>query len=606
MCIKVIRWFYCPVITPDPPPQVVPRPYPANPLKPWIHWQPEEPVPPEQLGHLHTVYQGYHHVRHRHEYWIRCARIEVNDCLARPVEIRTELYNIACPVCTGDHDSAMSADPILTHSDEANYDINDGASIRPVCQYVGELLLLVRTFFKMELRRDPLDGLSWTTFVRGLNCTHDPNHIQRDHPDRVGHDDCLHNCPCSFDPAAHNVSRAGRNHEAHAMRTRQATNWFNMCRLDPELVQWKTRRFAHLPNQLALNRDDQMVQKHDHMMSRINEQLSALLHLDHNPDLATSKTPFFRNLDEWRRYLRAREATCVMITRYAASDPGINLNFAESIMKIILPALAPGLDSNDPRVANLFCNTPALEGSWLLDLVEFSDQLSRNVFLSRQRHVSMAHQINLFQVLVRNRRITSTNILSKQRVAESVISTNIIPGKDLLRTGEEADRNCTICGDDFDTEASANSVIPRHLAVMQLPCCRQFIHARCFKGIAALRRQACSFCNADLATMGMVSIQQSNLFSYRRPHEALPRGAHRFPTPNEQVRATLGQPNDLTLIQNLNQVIEAEENLRPGYLGNAYRSWPLPPLPVPADDDQGNAGNNQGNAGNNQGNIGNN
>ncbi|SPJ70873.1 uncharacterized protein FTOL_00601 [Fusarium torulosum] len=599
MCINVIRWFYCPVLTSDPLPQVIPRPYPANPLKPWIHWQPEEPVPPEQLGHLHTAYQGYYHVRHRREHWIRCARVEVNDCLARPVEIRTELYNIACPGCTGDHDSAMSAEPLFAHSDETNYDINDRVSMQPVYQYVGEIMLLVRAFFKMELRRDPMDGLSWTAFVRGLNCTHNPDHIQRDHPDRVGNDDCLLNCPCSFDPGSHNLSRAARNHEAHAMRTRRARYWFGMCALDDKLVEWKTQRFAHLPNQLALNRDDQMVQKHDYMMSRINEQISALLHLDYNPDLATSKTPFFEDLDEWRRHLRAREATCVMLARYAASDPGINLRFAESIMKIILPALAPGLDSNDSRVANLFCNTPAREEGWLLDLVEFSDQLCHNIFLSRERYLSMGHQVNLFEVLVRNRRITSTNILGRQRVAERVISTNIIPGKDLLRTGEEADQNCTICGDDFNTKASADSIIPRYLAVMRLPCCRQFIHARCFKRIAALQRQACSFCNADLATMGMVSDQQNSLFSYQNAHEDLPRGLHRFPTPNEQVRATLGQPNDRIIMRNLNRVTEEEEGLRPGILGNLYRSWPLPPLPIPADDNQGNVGNNQGNVGNN-------
>ncbi|KAG5658842.1 hypothetical protein KAF25_007395 [Fusarium avenaceum] len=606
MCIKVIRWFFCPVIAPDPLPQVIPRPYPADPFKPWIHWQPEEPVPPEQLQYLHTAYQGYYHVRHRREHWIRCARIEVNDCLAQPVEIRTELYNIACPSCTGDHDSAMSAEPFVTHSDETNYDINDPASMRPVHQYLEEIMLLVRAFFKMEVRRDALDEVSWTQFLRGLNCTHDPTHIQRDHPDRVGNDDCLQNCPCSFDPGAHNLARAARNHEAHSMRTRNPRHWFVMCAVDKKLVEWKTQRFAHLPNQLALNRDDQMVQRHDYMMGRLNEQLSALLHLEYNPDLATSKTPFIQNLDEWRRRVRAREATCVMLVRYAANDPGINLKFAESIMKIILPALAPGFDSNDPRVANLFCNTPAQEGGSLLDLVEFSDQLYPNLLLSRLRYLCMRHQLNLFEVLVRNRRITSTNILGRQRVAQSVISTNTIPGSDLLRTGEVADQNCTICGDDFDTKASACSVIPHHLAVMQLPCCRQFIHARCFKGIAALQRQACPFCNADLATMGMVSNAHNDLFSYQRPHEDLPRGLHRFPDPNEQLQAALGHPGDIRIIRRLNRVTEAEEGLRPGYLGHTYRDWPLPPLPVPADDDQGNDGDNQGNNGNNQGNAGNN
>ncbi|KAF4992117.1 hypothetical protein FGRMN_7395 [Fusarium graminum] len=559
MCIKIIRWFHCPSIAPDPPPQINQRPPSTNLDKPWLDWKHDGLVHTGEPGEVPKAYQGYCTARHRFEHWIRCARIQVTGCLARPVETRTELYNIACPDCTGDHDCVMSAEPYLTDSEEPDYDIHNRVEMQPTYQYLEELVRLVRAFYKIGLLKETLDKTSWEVFMRGHNCTYNPEHIQRDHPELVPTDDCQRNCPCTFDPGAHNMSRTARNHEGHVVRAIRPMNWFKNCSRDGELQQWKDERFARLPGQLDLNLDLGSYLKWRDMALLVGQQVSTLSNLDFNPDLATSKTPFYQDLSEWRSVLSKREQTCLLLIRYAASDPGITLKFSKSIVKAILPLLAPGLDSSDPRIARLFSATPAVEDEWLLELAALSDQFQPKNKPHFWRDEAKQNQDELFNVITRNCRVTFTNTRARQTVAESVISMYTISGNTVLETGEEADLNCNICGDNFDTRQPTHITVPPHLAVLRLPCCRQFIHARCFKGIATSQSPVCPFCKAEFAAMGMVSDDNDPWRSYNVQYEDFPPGLYGFPSLDQLLQASLEHPVYARLMRSLNRAIEADQ-----------------------------------------------
>ncbi|KAM0347036.1 hypothetical protein ACHAPU_004975 [Fusarium lateritium] len=560
MCIKIIRWFYCPGIAPDPPPRNNQRPPSTNPDKPWLDWKHDDLVLPGEAGKVPRAYQGYCTIRHRFEHWIRCARLQVTDCLAKPLETRTELYDIACPDCSGEHNCVMLAEPFRTHSDEPDYDIHNRVDMEPVYQYAEELMRLTRAFYKIGLLKEMMDKPSWQVFARGQHCTYNPDHILRDHPEQVVADECERDCPCTSDPGAHNISRAARNHEGQIVRVLSSVNWFKNCSRDLELPEWKDKRFARLPGQLALNLEADWYPKWRDMALLISQQVSTLSNLNFNPDLATSKTPFYGDLNEWRLNLESREKTCLLLIRYAATDPGVTLKFAQSIVKVLLPLLAPGLDSSDNRIARLFSDTPAAEGEFLLELAALSDQFQDKTGKPHiWREESKQHQDELFNVLMRNCRLTFTNILAMQRVAARVIAMHAIPGSAVLETGEEADLNCSICGDNFDTRQPTHVAIPHHLTVLRLPCCRQCMHARCFKGIAFSERPACPFCNAEFAEMGMVSDDNDPLRSYTERHADLPRGLYRFPSLDQQLQATLEHPVYDRLMHHLNRVIRAEQ-----------------------------------------------
>ncbi|KAF4967614.1 hypothetical protein FSARC_4861 [Fusarium sarcochroum] len=581
MCIKVTRWFFCHVPFIGPPPQNQQARQDADPFRPWIHWEVNELVPFEELHRRAPGNKGYSRVRHKMEHWIRCARVQATDCKAGPVEHRVELYSIACPDCTQDHPSVMHIPPYHVHNDEWP-GLDEYDQVRRITGYYGDLLTIARAFFENELDKEPLQGRQWNVFMRGHNCTQDNSHIRRDHPDRVGHHECLIDCACTVNPGAHNISRAARNQEGQLTRAKHSRHWFLISAQDTYLDEWKTVRFADMPNQLGLNMDPEMQAKHDYMMAQVGEQLTSLSILGVNPDRETSVNTRIEDLEEWRFNLRRRESLCILLLRFAATDPGITMKFADALVRFILTALAPGLDPNlVPQ--NLACRFDA--SSHMRWLVAYVDRLYATGSYPKRVTMSIAlrNQNELFEVLKRNRLVTFRNIMTRQKTAEGAAARWEVSGATILQTGHEEDRNCSICGDDFDT--SADNVVPKHLRTIRPPCCQQFIHFRCFKGLTTSIKQACPFCNQSLALAGMNPRNQGAFGQWNTALEDLPAGLMRFANPLEITRLTMRDGVGTQIVQRLNPVIEAEEHLRPGRLGNYYRDWPMPPSSDESSDD---------------------
>jgi hypothetical protein len=309
------------------------------------------------------------------------------------------------------------------------------------------------------------------------------------------------------------------------------------------------------------------------MVERVGQQVIALCLLDHNPDLETEWTTRYDDLEEWRERVRHREALCLIMIRYAAADPGISVNFADKLMGSILTMLAPGLDEADPAIQHFHCNGSAVEG--FAKMTAICDQLTSGDIIRRgkwnYKQECMDQEDILLNTMMRNRNISFRNIVNKQRIAEAVAQRYRSPGSAILETDEM--RDCVICSDPFDT--TGDDLIPEHLAVMQLPCCSKFIHMRCFKGVTTGKKQACSFCNADLETIGMDPGDGTEFLSFALQHSRLPAGLHRFATGIEKAIAEFLDPKGIDLVKKLNRVIEDEEGYSRGTLGAAYRHWPL-------------------------------
>ncbi|KAL3588947.1 hypothetical protein FPOAC2_11107 [Fusarium poae] len=576
MCKKIIRWFCCPVQISDPNdlPPIPQRPRPANPFRPWARWRSCDRLSQEEMRYLQLGHQNYYYIRHRKKYWIRCARTVAGGCDEVPLETRTELYSIPCPDCTRDHASAMSSRPFQTCVEEPDTNRHSDTLRDIYAGYVSELVSHTRAFFRHELDLEPLDKLSAMTYIRGLNCTESPYHIRRQHPDRNNYpEECLTECACTVDPVAHNLSRAVRNQEAMRVRDKRAYVWFEAVQQDTHLETYQTEHFVQIPNQLAINLDEESSEKHDRMVERVGQQVVSLCLLDHNPDLQTQWTARYDDLDEWRERVMHREALCLIMIRYAAADPGISLSFADELMKYILTMLAPGLDETDSSIQHFFCNISAYKD--FAELTAICDQMTTGDIIRRgkwnYRQECMDQQDHLLNTMRRNRNISYRNIVNKQRVAEAVAQRYRIPGSAILDTDEM--RDCVICSDPFDT--SEDDFVPENLAVIQLPCCAKFIHTRCFKGVTTGKKQACSFCNADLETIGMDPGDGTEFLSFALRPAELPPGLHRFSTGIENAIARFVDPKGITLLKELNKVIEDEEDIPRGTLGVVYRDWPM-------------------------------
>ncbi|GKT97841.1 hypothetical protein FLAG1_00159 [Fusarium langsethiae] len=371
----------------------------------------------------------------------------------------------------------MSTRPFQTHIEEPDVE-RDADLLREIyTHYLVELLSHTRAFFRHELDMEPLDEHSAMTYVRGLNCTENPFHIRRQHPDRNNYPEgCLNDCICTVDPVAYNLSRAARNQEAMRVRDKRAYAWFEAIQQDTHLQKYQEEYFVYLPCQLSINLDEESSKKHDRMVERVGQQVMSLCLLNHNPDLQTQWTARYDDLEEWQERLRHREALCLIMIRYAAADPGISVNFADDLMKSILTMLAPGLDEKDPSVQHFFCNVPASRG--FAEMTAICDQLTTGDIISRgkwnYRQECMDQQDNLLNTMRRNRNISFRNIVNKQRVAEAVAQRYRITGSAILDTDEM--RDCVICSDPFDT--SGDDLVPDYLAIIQLPCCAKFIHTR--------------------------------------------------------------------------------------------------------------------------------
>ncbi|KAH6978487.1 hypothetical protein EDB82DRAFT_526585 [Fusarium venenatum] len=115
------------------------------------------------------------------------------------------------------------------------------------------------------------------------------------------------------------------------VRDKRAYGWFEAIQQDVRLETYQTEYFVQLPNQLAINLDEESSEKHDRMVERVGQQVMSLCLLNHNPDLQTQWTARYDDLDD----------------------------FADELMTDILTMLAPGLNETDSSVQHFFCNIAA-------------------------------------------------------------------------------------------------------------------------------------------------------------------------------------------------------------------------------------------------------
>ncbi|KAM0412647.1 hypothetical protein ACHAPD_009311 [Fusarium lateritium] len=195
--------------------------------------------------------------------------------------------------------------------------------------------------------------------------------------------------------------------------------------------------------------------------------------------------------------------------------------------------LAPGLNETDSSVQHFFCNIAAYKD--FTGMTAICGQMTTGDIIRRGKW---------------NYRIAGSAILDTDEM-----------------------RDCVICSDPFDT--SGDDFVPEHFAVIQLPCCAKFIHTQCFKGVTTGKKQACSFCNADLETIGMNLGDGTEFLSFSLRPAELPPGLHRFSTDIENAIARFVDPRGIALLKELNKVIEDEEDIPRGALGAVYKDWPM-------------------------------
>ncbi|KAG8351200.1 hypothetical protein FVEN_g13029 [Fusarium venenatum] len=82
------------------------------------------------------------------------------------------------------------------------------------------------------------------------------------------------------------------------VRDKRAYGWFEAIQQDVRLETYQTEYFVQLPNQLAINLDEESSEKHDRMVERVGQQVMSLCLLNHNPDLQTQWTARYDDLDE--------------------------------------------------------------------------------------------------------------------------------------------------------------------------------------------------------------------------------------------------------------------------------------------------------------------
>ncbi|KAM0434653.1 hypothetical protein ACHAPT_003752 [Fusarium lateritium] len=424
---------------------------------------------------------------------------DVTTCLQYPLETRTELYKIACPECTTDDPCLLPAEPIQTHkasSPNMTADMLDNIADA----YANEIIALLSSFLQIQIRGMNLDKPSWEVHQRGLYCTQEKHHIIRDHPENP---DGSAEYPCSVDcaptvrPWAHNASRAARNQDASQVRIREVHDWFYYAFTDRAPSRWVDDSFAEMRNQLWLNMHEDGPQRLDHLMGQINEAGLQLTRL--GPTIYTPMPGVVLDNQWWKDRLQKGQFVASQLIVYPCLDPGITTDFLDILMRNhFLTALCPGLDtSRDQRGWRnmLTCQQPA--SAEMMGLLHHlaaahfhSPQFQGQVTAATDRRNRL---LNIFE---RNRAICHHNLVIKRRAAEGFALSHAAVSSYAARQNP----NCPVCMGAFDA-VSLDSEIPTHLRAMNLPCCAQFIHVGCFKGIGT-NLQRCPLCNRELKSIG--------------------------------------------------------------------------------------------------------
>lgn len=496
MCIKVTRWFYCPAqgqYPAFPPHRARTNTYRNF----WTYWEHGETVGlHEQHQRNLPTHQGYRYVHHKDERWIRCAMTDVTACLQYPLEIRTELYDIACPECTQDDPGVLSAQPIHTYTNQSPGMTPDIlASIAEA--YAAEIIGLMTCVFRVEIAGQDLEESAWNVYQRGLYCTLEKEHIILDRPEAAEgpvNYPCFPDCVCTTRPWAPNASRAARNQDAAQVRIKRSYDWFFHVTMNQE--PWPDEHFADMPNQLWLNMHEDGPGRYRHLLSQIHRAVSQVSGL--GPSIEVG--------DEWtgaRRPIEGSFDTTVNLGKFTATklialpslDPGITADFLDLLMRNhFLTALCPHLDFMNDQVGILDCQRPASPNMWKLLAA------TSGAFKGFEKWVETSHALvrhaQLVDALGRNRAISHHNALIKKQTADGFALSCIV--NSLHASGRT--QTCPICADDFD-DVNDEAEIPPHLRAIQTRCCGQFMHVRCLKG-SSLRREKCPLCNRNLEEIG--------------------------------------------------------------------------------------------------------
>ncbi|KAF4472414.1 hypothetical protein FALBO_685 [Fusarium albosuccineum] len=562
MCIRVTRWFFCPVPDSQRPAQQQLRPA-MNAYLPMFNWFDQDPVPTTERIQLDLpIIPGYFYMRHKKEYWRRCALMDVAKCMQTPLGHHTELYKLPCPDCSGDHPSVLAQKPFQTHIVD-----NPNPSSELVAEYAEELTVLFRSFLLHEIEAADLDLPSWLAYVRGLCCTEHKSHVVRDHPYRQCQPACL-DCANTRRAWSHNLSRAARNVDAFHTRIKHSKTWVILCTLDHGIADWRQNHFADMRYQLELNLGEGTLQNFNKMLAKIAENVAKLIRLGPTCEPPSPHRP--RTDEFWRHLLIFREYLAHHLAWSVCFDTGVTEVFIEHMMRDhILTALCPDLDINNapPGYTILDCQQPASPA-----MQELSRILLR-VYTSDDNHPKMSASIQrrqrLYGLLDQFRAIYHRDVAVRQRIAESCMRSCEIPAAEVAAHIAVTDETeCSICGDEFDAE---NDGPPVHLRVAQMPCCSKLIHVRCFKGILIRSKGSCPYCNEEIGLTGFFPGYNEGEWSWEIKYpDQVPVGLVDFPT---RVQHVIFENPEWRYLDVLDPIIAAEEGI-PLWAVNPFRPQP--------------------------------
>ncbi|KAH6898388.1 hypothetical protein B0T10DRAFT_543358 [Thelonectria olida] len=494
MCISINRWFLCPLLTQpndQQPPESDP---PSDPSRPWRDWKHDDVAPKTEVHRLNLCrFENFTYVRHLHKSTIRCAVTIGRFCEDYPQQTCTELYAIACPTCTKDDVCVLSQPPFHVYREEhiLGY-LGSDIQTKIVENYFADLCGFVVTLLDVEL--DDLPIKRWTLWLHhvGSMCTQNSDHIV---DGSSGYSLLCSQTECSstYRSWSHNISRAARIHDSRQLRSGRASNWYEeIVKCHPELIHiLKESFFGHIPNQqwFALPEEDENVRM-SRMVGVLGENIQMLLYL--GPTVQKVPGAVVATEEEWRKLLQGRETLAMIIIWYAALDPGLSPRFLEVLMRDhILTILNPFLNLEDypPNTEFLECHQLGSKPTQEL-AVRFSRMLQDQEKVERLNS-TLQRQEKLLQLLRRNRSIEYKNKSVEQRLASGTASQFALQ-EDRFQAIKDMP-TCMVCAEDFLHQ----EVQPMHMQIAQMPCCKQPIHFRCFKG-TVMFAQRCPYCNFSL------------------------------------------------------------------------------------------------------------
>ncbi|KAK7408663.1 hypothetical protein QQX98_009178 [Neonectria punicea] len=492
MCIKIVRWFMCPEYhgaledsTPSAPS--------ASRDMPWKDWKDDDLIPTEELNALRVEsFDNFVYVRHQEVSWTRCAMINTTHCADAPLQIRTELYSIACPTCTRDDTCLLSAPPFRVDRDELFVTSPNRAIYDQIARcYFEELAGLIRHFIRYEIRGECISIEAFMLHFKTLLCTEKKEHVYvSDMMDMMNRGrECATDCTCTRAPESHNISRALRMQDSEALQIRVAHFWAEWAHdkdvVDPEAI--RANEFGEIPNQRWLNHSDEDEQ-YNRMDARVMEFVHRLINI--GPDVQSGiNGSVLMEQDKWAEIIRGRQTAALHFVFYAARDPGLTLPFLDAFMRdYILSVLNPFYDPvNAPYSARFLpCQRTGLGSAE--DIAAAFTTLRQSPDTKAKLDQVHQRRDRVLDALEKNRTIAFLNANGISSVADSSAPRFAVPPAVAI----EQMRACGVCADDFVDQDR----LPKHLNVAMMPCCSKPLHFCCFKGIS-LGTKRCPFCNSS-------------------------------------------------------------------------------------------------------------